>query len=69
MSVTAKVTAKEANIYTVEFWNDNDNIRIMKSPLKSSGNKAKVESEIHKQFKNFNGPLWGGMSIVWMIKV
>lgn len=68
MSVTIKVLEKKGNIYTIQAVTPDDK-QILKSPLKCSGSKEKVENEIRKQFKAFQGSLWGGMSIVWMIKI
>lgn len=68
MSVTIKVLEKKGNIYTIQAVTPDDR-QILKSPLKCNGNKEKVENEIRKQYKSFDGPLWGGTSIVWMIKI
>lgn len=68
MSVTIKVLEKKGNIYTIQAV-DPDDRQILKSPLKCSGGKDKVEAEIRKQFKAFNSNLWGGMSIYWMINI
>lgn len=68
MAVTIKVLEKKGNIYTIQAVYPDDR-QILKSPVKCSGGKDKVEAAIRKQFKSFDGPLWGGMSIYWMIKI
>lgn len=70
MSVTIKVVEKKGRMAIVECFDDKKQYMIMRSPIVAKlSTKKSLESAINTQLKVFKQPVWGGMSIVYLVDV